>query len=70
MACTGLTLASFCSICTFPKYDGVAILQAIKQAPVLAHIHVIVLSGMASPAEKDKIANMGASYRQKPFGLQ
>ena len=52
-----------------PKYDGVAILQAIKQAPDLAHIHVVVLSGMASPAEKAKIANLGASYRQKPFGL-
>ena len=52
-----------------PKYDGLAILQAIKQAPVLAHIHVLVLSGMASPAERAKIANMGASYRQKPFDL-
>lgn len=52
-----------------PKYDGLAILQAIKQAPVLAHIHVIVLSGMASPAEKAGIATMGAVYRQKPFGL-
>lgn len=52
-----------------PKYDGLAILNAIRQAPVLAHIHVVVLSGMASPTEKDKIAAMGASYRQKPFGL-
>src|ERR1700721_1160521 len=52
-----------------PKYDGLAILQAIRQAPALAHIHVIVLSGMASPREGDKIAAMGAYYRQKPFGL-
>ena len=53
-----------------PKYDGLAILHAIRQAPVLAHIHVIVLSGMASPTEKHKIATMGASYRQKPFDLR
>lgn len=52
-----------------PKFDGLAILRAIKQAPVLAHIHVVVLSGMASPTEKEKIAALGASYRQKPFGL-
>ncbi len=53
-----------------PKYDGLAILQAIRQAPVLAHIHVVVLSGMATPAEKDRIAALGAFYRQKPFDLK
>jgi CheY-like chemotaxis protein len=52
-----------------PKYDGLAILRAIRQAPSLAHIHVVVLSGMASPAERDKIATLGAAYRQKPFDL-
>ena len=53
-----------------PKYDGLAILEAIKQAPVLADVHVVVLSGMATPSETHKIAAMGASYRQKPFGLR
>jgi CheY-like chemotaxis protein len=52
-----------------PRYDGIAILQAIRQAPGLAHIHVVILSGMASPREKEKIANMGGVYRQKPFNL-
>lgn len=52
-----------------PRYDGLAILHAIKQAPVLAHIHVVVLSGMASPAEQEKISALGALYRQKPFDL-
>lgn len=52
-----------------PKYDGLAILRAIRQAPALAHIHVVVLSGMASPTERDKIAALGAAYRQKPFDL-
>jgi CheY-like chemotaxis protein len=52
-----------------PKYDGLAILQAIKQSPRLDHVHVMVLSGMASPSERGRIATMGASYRQKPFDL-
>lgn len=52
-----------------PKYDGLAILRAIRQAPALAHIHVVILSGMATPSEKEKIAAMGAVYRQKPFDL-
>jgi CheY-like chemotaxis protein len=52
-----------------PKYDGLAILDALKQAPMLSHIHVIVLSGSASPSEQRKIHGMGAVYRQKPFSL-
>ncbi len=52
-----------------PKYDGLAILRAIRQAPPLAHIHVVVLSGLASPADRDKIAALGALYRQKPSDL-
>jgi len=52
-----------------PRYDGIAILKAIKQAPVLAHIHVMVLSGIATPQEQFKIATMGALYRQKPSSL-
>lgn len=52
-----------------PKYDGLAILRAIRQAPALAHITVVVLSGMASPQERDKIAALGGFYRQKPFDL-
>jgi len=52
-----------------PRYDGIAILKAIKQAPVLAHIHVMVLSGIATPQEQFKIATMGALYRQKPSNL-
>ncbi len=52
-----------------PKYDGLAILRAIRHAPNLAHVHVIVLSGLASPAERDRIAALGALYRQKPFEL-
>jgi CheY-like chemotaxis protein len=53
-----------------PRYDGITILKAIKQAPVLAHIHVMVLSGIATPQEQFKIATMGALYRQKPSNLE
>jgi CheY-like chemotaxis protein len=53
-----------------PRYDGLTILKAIKQAPVLAHIHVMVLSGIATPQEQFKIATMGALYRQKPSSLE
>lgn len=53
-----------------PRYDGITILKAIKQAPVLAHIHVMVLSGIATPQEQFKIATMGALYRQKPANLE
>ena len=52
-----------------PKYDGLAILRAIRQAPALAHLHVVVLSGMASPHERESIAALGAIFRQKPFDL-
>ena len=52
-----------------PIYDGMAILRAIREAPALEHIHVIVLSGLASPSQKVEIANLGALYRTKPSGL-
>lgn len=52
-----------------PRFDGLTILKAIRQAPNLAHIRVIVLSGMASLAEREMISALGALYRQKPFDL-
>ena len=52
-----------------PKYDGLAILQAIRSVPALGHIQVVVLSGLASPHERESITSMGAVYRQKPFDL-
>ena len=52
-----------------PQYDGLQILREIKVAPALAHIHVMVLSGLASPAERREIASLDAHYRQKPSTL-
>ena len=49
-----------------PKYDGLEVLRAIKRAPVLAHIHVVVLCGTASPVEEAEILALGGIYRPKP----
>ena len=53
-----------------PKHDGAAVLEAIRQAPSLAHIHVIALTSFASPAEETEVRNLGVSlYRSKPAEL-
>jgi CheY-like chemotaxis protein len=49
-----------------PKTDGIEVLKAIKHAPVLAHIHVVIISGLASPKEEAAIEALGGLYRQKP----
>jgi len=51
------------------RHDGLEILEAIRSAPNLGHIRVVVLSGFASPAEEERIATLGALYVQKPFHL-
>ncbi len=52
-----------------PKYDGLEVLQAIKRAPALAHIHVIVLSGLPTPDDQAAIQRLGAICRIKPSTL-
>jgi CheY-like chemotaxis protein len=52
-----------------PRYDGIALLQAIKQSEELAHVKSVVLSGFASPAERARIEELGAVYIQKPSEL-
>jgi CheY-like chemotaxis protein len=52
-----------------PLFDGMAVLQAIRKAPALEHIRVIVLTGMASPRQQVEIAGMGALYRRKSSSL-
>jgi CheY-like chemotaxis protein len=53
-----------------PVYDGMAVLRAIRQAPAMEHIHVVVLTGLASPCQEIEIANMGALYRKKSSSLK
>jgi CheY-like chemotaxis protein len=52
-----------------PRYDGATVLRAIRCAPELAHVKVVVLTSMASPAEKAEVIALGVeSYRTKPMG--
>jgi CheY-like chemotaxis protein len=52
-----------------PKHDGIEILQAIRQEPLLNHISVVVLTGTASRSEQAELERMGAHYRPKPMAL-
>jgi CheY-like chemotaxis protein len=52
-----------------PVYDGLAVLRAIRGEPVLEHIHVVVLTSLASPRQELEIASMGAVYKKKPSKL-
>ena len=53
-----------------PKYDGLEILDALKEAPALQHIQVIVLSSVASPEAEAEIRDKGAVFRTKPVTLK
>jgi CheY-like chemotaxis protein len=52
-----------------PRHDGIEILQAIRQEPVLSHIHVVVLTGTATRSEQAELNRIGAHYRTKPMSL-
>lgn len=52
-----------------PLFDGLAVLQAIRKAPALEHIRVVIFTGMASPRQEVEIASMGALYRRKTSSL-
>jgi CheY-like chemotaxis protein len=52
-----------------PRYDGMAVLRAIRMAPALEHIHVLVLSGLVNPRQAAEIASLSALYRRKPSTL-
>ena len=53
-----------------PQFDGVTILEAIRTAPVLNHIHVIVLTSMATPDDRAQIRAHGALCRIKPIDME
>jgi CheY-like chemotaxis protein len=51
-----------------PRYDGAAVLRAIREHSELAHVAVAVLTSSASPAERDEVLNLGVHlYRTKPI---
>jgi len=50
-----------------PKHNGAAVLRVIREEPVLAHIHVIALSTLASPREEQELRELSVRlYRTKP----
>ena len=52
-----------------PRYDGLEVLHAIKRTPPIAHIHVVVLTGSASPREEGEIRGLNGICFQKPSEL-
>jgi chemotaxis family two-component system response regulator Rcp1 len=50
-----------------PKYDGTAVLKVIKQEPVLALVHVVALTTLASPKDEQEVRDLGVRlYKAKP----
>jgi CheY-like chemotaxis protein len=52
-----------------PFYDGMGLLRAIRNAPALEHIHVVVWSTLLRPDQEVEVTSLGAIYKTKPFGL-
>jgi hypothetical protein len=42
----------------------------MREPPVLAHIYVAVLEGLARSEDEAKITNLGGLHRQKPKDLR
>jgi CheY-like chemotaxis protein len=53
-----------------PKYNGIEVLTAIREEPVLTHIHVMVLTTMASPADHAQVIELGGICREKPSHME
>jgi CheY-like chemotaxis protein len=54
-----------------PRYDGLAVLKAIRDAPALAHIRVVVLSSTTTAEEEQRMLELGIRlYRNKPANLE
>jgi CheY-like chemotaxis protein len=53
-----------------PKYDGMVVLRAIRRAPALEHIGMLVLSGLVSDKEMQELQALGIqSHSRKPSTL-
>ncbi len=53
-----------------PKHDGAAVLKAIRQAPVLAHVGVVALTTAASPRDEQEVRGLGVRlYQAKPSDI-
>jgi CheY-like chemotaxis protein len=53
-----------------PRHDGKSVLRAIRQEPALAHVRVVALSSLPSPADEAEVMHLGARLcRAKPMDL-
>ena len=54
-----------------PKHNGAAVLKAIREEPMIAHIQVIALTTLASPGEEQEVRDLGVRlYRAKPSHVE
>jgi CheY-like chemotaxis protein len=52
-----------------PRYNGIEVLTAIREEPALTHIHMVVLTSVASPADYAEITALGGICCIKPSDL-
>jgi CheY-like chemotaxis protein len=52
-----------------PRYNGIEVLTVIREEPKLTHIHVVVLTSAASPADRAELAALGGICCIKPSDL-
>jgi CheY-like chemotaxis protein len=53
-----------------PKYDGFAVLRAMRQEHAWSDVRVVVVTGVMFPAEEAKVLSFGVQlYREKPNDL-
>ena len=52
-----------------PKYDGVQVLEKIRQSPGMRYVKVVVTTTSISPSYMNAIQSFGASYYPKPDDL-
>ena len=53
-----------------PKHNGIEVLEGVRMAPALDHIQVVVISSAATPTEIQRVEELGAFYKEKPFDLR
>jgi len=54
-----------------PDINGSVVCRTIRENPELAHIKILVISGMVNPAEVDSLMQAGADdFIKKPFNIE
>jgi len=54
-----------------PDINGNVVCKTIRQNPELSHIKILIVSGMADPAEIEKLMGAGADdFIKKPFNIE